>query len=73
MRILEITESFATGTMEVVRTVAEGATRQGHRVAIAYGKRPETPSQLREQVDADVDLIALPWTARSVAAQVRAV
>lgn len=73
MRILEVTESFATGTMEVVRAVAEGATREGHRVAIAYGKRPETPSRLREQVGADVDLIALPWTRRSVAAQVRAV
>ena len=72
MRILEVTESFATGTMEVVRTVAEGATRQGHRVAIAYGERPETPSRLREQVAADVDIIALPWSGRSAAAQVRA-
>src|SRR5215218_405353 len=71
MRILEVTESFATGTMEVVRTVAEGATREGHRVAIAYGERPETPSRLRQQVGADVDLIPLPWTGRSVAAQLR--
>ncbi|HKH42750.1 MAG TPA: glycosyltransferase family 4 protein [Solirubrobacterales bacterium] len=73
MRILQVSESFATGTMEVVRMVAEGAAHEGHRVAIAYGKRPETPSGLRQRVGADVDLIALPWTGRSVGAQLRTV
>src|SRR5215204_2940455 len=73
MRILQVSESFATGTMEVVRMVAEGAAHEGHRVAIAYGKRPETPLGAPQRVGADVDLIALPWTGRSVGAQLRTV
>src|SRR5215203_148193 len=73
MRILQVSESFATGTMEVVRMVAEGAAHEGHRVAIAYGKRPETPPQLRQRIGADVDLIPLPWAGRSIGAQLRTV
>lgn len=73
MRILEVTESFATGTMEVVRLVSEGMARAGHRVAIAYGERPETPLDLRATVDHEVELIPLPWTDRSVGAQVSSV
>ena len=73
MRILEVTESFATGTMEVVRLVSEGMARAGHRVAIAYGERPETPLDLRATVDDEVELIPLPWTDRSVGAQVSSV
>jgi glycosyltransferase involved in cell wall biosynthesis len=72
MRILEVTESFATGTMEVVRLVSEGAVRQGHRVRIAYGERPETPEDLRNRVAEGVELTALPWNGRTVRAQVRA-
>jgi glycosyltransferase involved in cell wall biosynthesis len=72
MRILEVTESFATGTMEVVRLVSEGAVRQGHEVAIAYGERPETPEDLRNTVADEVELMALPWNGRTVGAQARA-
>jgi glycosyltransferase involved in cell wall biosynthesis len=72
MRILQVTESFATGTMEVVRLVSEGAARQGHRVAIAYGERPETPEDLRNTVADSVELMALPWNGRTVGAQARA-
>jgi glycosyltransferase involved in cell wall biosynthesis len=71
LRILEVTESFATGTMEVVRLIAEGAGRAGHRVAIAYGERPETPAHLRDRVAAEVELIPLRWTSRTLGTQVR--
>lgn len=71
LRILEVTESFATGTMEVVRLIAEGAAEAGHRVAIAYGQRPETPAHLRDRVAAEVELIPLQWTSRTLGAQVR--
>lgn len=73
MRILEVTESFATGTMEVVRLVSEGAALAGHQVAIAYGERPETPPELRGMVAEDVELIPLPWTGRTAGAQIRTV
>jgi glycosyltransferase involved in cell wall biosynthesis len=72
MRILQVTESFATGTMEVVRLISEGAAREGHTVAIAYGERPETPEDLRDRVGDQVELVALPWTGRTVLAQARA-
>jgi glycosyltransferase involved in cell wall biosynthesis len=72
MRVLEVTESFATGTMEVVRLVAEGAACEGHRVAIAYGERPETPVDLRKEVADHVELVALPWTGRTARTQVHA-
>jgi glycosyltransferase involved in cell wall biosynthesis len=72
MRILQVTESFATGTMEVVRLISEGAAREGHTVAIAYGERPETPEDLRDRVGEQVELVALPWTGRTVLAQARA-
>jgi glycosyltransferase involved in cell wall biosynthesis len=73
MRILEVSESFATGTMEVIREIAAGATAQGHRVAIAYGKRPETPADLRGQIPDEVELIELPWTGRTMRTQLRTI
>jgi glycosyltransferase involved in cell wall biosynthesis len=72
MRVLEVTESFATGTMEVVRLVAERTAREGHEVAIAYGVRPETPVELRGRIDAEVDVVELPWAGRTLPAQLRA-
>jgi glycosyltransferase involved in cell wall biosynthesis len=72
MRVLEVTESFATGTMEVVRLISEHAAREGHDVTIAYGVRPETPGELREGIDAEVEVVELPWEGRTVSAQVRA-
>ena len=72
MRVLEVTESFATGTMEVVRLIAEHAAREGHDVTIAYGVRPETPDELRSGIDPAVEVVELPWEGRTVSAQVRA-
>jgi len=73
MRILEVSESFATGTMEIICAIAAGAVEQGHRLAIAYGKRPETPTDLRAQVPREVELIELPWTGRTAGNQLRTV
>jgi glycosyltransferase involved in cell wall biosynthesis len=72
LRLLEVTESFATGTMEVVRLIAEHAAREGHDVTIAYGIRPETPAELRERINADVEVVELPWEGRTLSAQLRA-
>jgi glycosyltransferase involved in cell wall biosynthesis len=72
MRVLEVTESFATGTMEVVRLIAEQAARDGHAVAIAYGVRPETPADLGQRIGAEVEQVELPWAGRTLLAQLRA-
>lgn len=73
MRILEVSESFATGTMEIICAIAAGAVEHGHQLAIAYGKRPETPADLRAHVPGEVELIELPWTGRTVGNQLRTV
>jgi len=73
LRLLEVTESFATGTMEVVRLIAEHAAGEGHDVTIAYGVRPETPVELRDRISSEVDVVELPWEGRTLSAQLRAV
>jgi glycosyltransferase involved in cell wall biosynthesis len=72
VRVFEVTESFATGTMEVVRLISEHVAAEGHEVKIAYGVRPETPKDLRQRIDPAVEVIELPWEGRSISAQVRA-
>lgn len=44
--------------------LANGSAAEGHDVAIAYGIRPETPSDLRSLVHPGVELHPLPWTSR---------
>lgn len=70
LRVLHVAEAFGGGLFEMVRFVAAGSVAAGHDVAIAYGRRPETP-------DAPADLLpgvathALPWGERTVGEQVR--
>jgi glycosyltransferase involved in cell wall biosynthesis len=66
--VLLVAEAFGGGVFELVKVVAEGAAAQGHRVAIAYGRRPETPPSPRDLIDSEVELIELPWHDRSAAA-----
>lgn len=70
---LYVAEAFGGGLFEITRALSEGLVARGHRVAIAYGIRPETPSDLRAEIDDRVELVAMPWTDRSIAAQLRAV
>src|SRR4051812_4575414 len=69
MRILLVAEAFGGGVFELVKMVAEGISRAGHGSAIASGRRPETPETPRERILADVELIEMPWTNRSIAHQ----
>lgn len=64
-------ESFGGGVFEMVRLLAEGLAHGGDRVGVAYGLRPETPADVRAQVDTAVELFPLPWVRRP-RAQVRA-
>lgn len=72
MRILHVAEAFGGGVYELTRLQAEGAVAAGHEVAIAYGRRPETPQDVRSAVDTAVEVIPMPWTSRTGHAQVRA-
>jgi glycosyltransferase involved in cell wall biosynthesis len=72
LRVLYVAEAFGGGMFEITRTQAEGVARAGHRVAIAYGVRPETPRDVRHLIDPRVELIPLPWKTRTLRAQVHA-
>lgn len=72
LRILHIVEAFGGGVYEVVRQLAERHSAAGHIVAIAYGIRPETPRDVRSAIAPDVEVIPIPWTERSLTAQVAA-
>jgi glycosyltransferase involved in cell wall biosynthesis len=57
---------------EMVRLLAERLAADGQKVAIAHGRRPETPAQVRASVDDGVALFALPWDRRRPRAQLAA-
>lgn len=56
----------------MVRTLAGRLAEAGESVAIAYGRRPETPASVRELVAPAVELYELPWQRRGPLEQVRA-
>lgn len=72
LRVLQVVEAFGGGALEVVTTVSERLAERGDEVAIAYGVRPETPSDVRGHVAQRVEVFPLPWTARTARAQLRA-
>jgi glycosyltransferase involved in cell wall biosynthesis len=71
-RILHVSESFGGGVQEMVTTLSERLCATGYPVAIAYGRRPETPVDVRERVAPEVELFALGWERRTPAEQARA-
>jgi glycosyltransferase involved in cell wall biosynthesis len=72
MRILHVAEAFGGGIYEMVRILAAGAASAGHDVGIAYGRRPETPERVEDEVPPPVELFPMPWLARTPRAQVEA-
>lgn len=72
MRVLHVVEAFGGGVFEVVKTLAQGLDDRGDEVAIAYGRRPETPSSVRESIAPEVELFALPWRRHSPVSHLRA-
>jgi glycosyltransferase involved in cell wall biosynthesis len=56
----------------MIRLVAERMALAGDEVSIAYGRRPETPEDVRSAVDPAVQVYALPWLRRRAADQARA-
>ncbi|HST55718.1 MAG TPA: glycosyltransferase [Solirubrobacteraceae bacterium] len=71
LRLLHIVEAFGGGVFEMVRLLAERSAREGHAVAIAYGRRPETPEDLDRCFTPAIELCETAWVERSLAAQLR--
>ena len=71
MRILHVAEAFGGGLMDVVCTVAEGSRGAGHDVAIAFGRRPETPLRVGDSVSPEIELFPLRWGARKPSEELR--
>jgi glycosyltransferase involved in cell wall biosynthesis len=72
LRILHVSEAFGGGIVGVVAPLAERLTAAGHSVAVAYGVRPETPADVRNELSEDVEVFPLPWRKRTVREQLRA-
>jgi glycosyltransferase involved in cell wall biosynthesis len=72
LRILHVSEAFGGGIVGVVAPLAERLTDAGHSVAVAYGVRPETPEDVRNELSDGVEVFALPWRRRTLPEQWRA-
>jgi glycosyltransferase involved in cell wall biosynthesis len=72
LRVLHVVEVFGSGVGIVAKTLAERQAEAGEQVAIAHGRCPETPAQVRGFVAAEVELFELPWEHRSIGEQLRA-
>lgn len=72
LRILHVSEAFGGGIVGVVAPLAERLTESGHSVAVAYGVRPETPDDVRNELSEGVEVFALPWRRRTLPEQWRA-
>jgi len=71
-RVLHVVEAFGGGVFEVVRLLSEYLAADGCRVAIAYGRRSETPADVRSLIDPAVELFPLPWERRTPRQQLAA-
>jgi glycosyltransferase involved in cell wall biosynthesis len=72
LRVLHVVEVFGSGVGIVAKTLAERQAENGEQVAIAHGRCPETPAEVRAFVAAEVELFELPWEERSIGEQLRA-
>ncbi|GAU03427.1 glycosyltransferase [Burkholderia stabilis] len=62
MRIVQIVESSATGTLSIVRLISNRFASLGHDVHVIYSRRPETPAALHALFDARVVLHCVKMT-----------
>ncbi|MEA2304761.1 MAG: hypothetical protein QOH43_2041 [Solirubrobacteraceae bacterium] len=69
LRVLHVVEAFGGGVYEVVRVLCERLVEREQVVAIAYGVRPETPTDVEATLDPRIEAFATPWTERTPLAQ----
>jgi glycosyltransferase involved in cell wall biosynthesis len=73
MRVLHAVEAFGGGQLELIRQVAVGGVLAGESVAVAYGTRPQTPTDLSGWTDQGVSMIPVAsWAGRSPLKQLNA-
>lgn len=73
LRTLHVAEAFGGGLLEVVEAIAEGQVARGDAVAIAHGRRPETPDDVGRGLDPRIEIVPLGCSRRTPAEQVRAI
>ncbi|AIO68372.1 glycosyltransferase [Burkholderia oklahomensis] len=56
MKIVQVLESSATGTLSMVCLIANRLAREGHDVHVVYSIRPDTPADFHALFDATVKL-----------------
>ncbi|CAJ2792782.1 glycoside hydrolase family protein [Burkholderia pseudomallei] len=56
MKIVQVLESSATGTLSMVCLIANRLAREGHDVHVVYSLRPDTPANFHALFDATVKL-----------------
>jgi glycosyltransferase involved in cell wall biosynthesis len=73
-RVLHVSEAFGGGVLEMITTLSGRLDAAGYAVAVAYGRRPETPEDVnvRARIAAGVEVFPLGWESRTIAGQLRA-
>jgi glycosyltransferase involved in cell wall biosynthesis len=66
-----VAEAFGGGLLEVVAAIAAGQVVKGDSVAVAHGRRPETPADPAAVLDSRVEVFELGWARRSPGEQLR--
>ncbi len=56
-KILHVIESTATGTLSAMRGLANSQSDNGNHVTVIYSKRPDTPKNLEDYFNPNIDLI----------------
>ncbi|HEY8582463.1 MAG TPA: glycosyltransferase family 4 protein [Capillimicrobium sp.] len=72
LRILHVSEAFGGGLLGVVAELARRLADDGHTVAVAHGRRPETPADVPAALGPGIEVFALGWDRRTPAEQLRA-
>lgn len=68
MRIVQVIESTATGTLAMVRLISNQFAKENHEVHVIYSVRIDTPSNLLEQFESTIKLHHVQMSGRSLPA-----
>jgi glycosyltransferase involved in cell wall biosynthesis len=71
-RVLHVSEAFGGGVLEMITTLSGRLDAAGYEVGVAYGRRPETPDDVRARIAPGVEVWPLGWERRTVGSQLRA-
>jgi glycosyltransferase involved in cell wall biosynthesis len=64
LRVMHVVEAFGGGVFEQICALCNRLPAHGVRTAVAYGRRPETPTEVRDRFTQQVELFPLQWGAR---------